>query len=93
MSSSNIVKEYIIPNKLGLHARVAARLSKLLLQHSSSIYIDNGSYKINGKSILEIMSLGAEQGSKLTFFIDGDDSTEVIESLDEFFANNLGDED
>ena len=93
MNDNAITKSFIVPNKLGLHARVAARISKMLAGVDSTVFINYNGIDVNGKSILELMSLGAEQGSELTFKISGSDADEILSSLDDLFQNNLGDED
>ena len=82
-----------MPNKLGLHARVAARISKSLAGTNASVEIAYNSQTINANSILELMSLGAEKGSELTFYISGNDAETIKNAMDELFQNNLGDEE
>ena len=93
MSDNVLTKNYVVPNKLGLHARVAARISKTLAGTSSSVEIAYNNQTINAKSILELMSLGAEKGSELTFHISGSDAESILFSMDALFEDNLGDEE
>ena len=79
-------------NSLGLHARPAARFVKVAASHASDVFIEKDGVRINGKSIMGVMMLAAEQGSLLTIIVDGPDEKEVIEQLVELFRNKFYEE-
>lgn len=69
-----IESEIEIINKLGLHARAAAKLVAVTAQYQSRIQLKRGERSIDAKSIMALLMLGAGQGSRLTLIVDGDDA-------------------
>ena len=78
-----LVEELQIINKLGLHARAAAKLVKLSSGFSSSIEIEKAGQRVNSKSIMGVMMLAASCGSNVTLTIEGDDEQEAMDALTE----------
>lgn len=72
--------------KVGLHARVAAAFVKTAERFSSNIRVRHGERDANGKSILHVLTLGAEQGAEITIRADGDDAEESIDALEAVLA-------
>ena len=68
-----ITRELDIVNKLGLHARAAAKLVKLSSSFESSIDIQKEDQRVNSKSIMGVMMLAASCGSRVTLYLDGVD--------------------
>lgn len=87
-----IQQEVEIINSLGLHARPAAWFVKIAAPFASSVFIERDGVRINGKSIMGVMMLAAEKGSKLTIIADGPDENEVLEKLVELFRNKFYEE-
>ena len=85
-------KELTIPNKLGLHARAAAKLVALASTFESEILVEKDSREVNGKSIMGVMMLAASQHSKVTVTASGTDEEEAMASI-ENLVNNFFDED
>jgi len=77
-----IEKKMTIINKLGLHARAAAKLVTLASGFQSTIELKSNTKAANGKSIMGIMMLAACQGSELTFVVCGNDEQAAIEALE-----------
>lgn len=83
---------FTIPNELGLHARVASRMVKLCAGFSSSIGLTTEDGRnANAKSVLDLLTLGAEQGHQITVSVSGDDAQDAMSAINELFQNNLGD--
>ncbi|MCU7835243.1 MAG: HPr family phosphocarrier protein [gamma proteobacterium symbiont of Taylorina sp.] len=76
-----INKKISITNKLGLHARAAAKLVRLASQFSSNIELQTSCKTANGKSIMSIMMLAAGQGAEISLIIDGDDEKKACSAL------------
>lgn len=74
-------QQFEIVNKLGLHARAAAKLVTLASTFCSEILIARNGQKVNGKSIMGVMLLAASKGSNITIFADGEDETEALDKL------------
>ncbi len=84
-----IKKELKIKNKTGLHARPAALLVKTTGKFKSEIFISKDGYKVNGKSIMGVMTLAAESGSLIEVFIDGPDENEAMTALEDLIKNKF----
>ncbi|MEJ8553511.1 HPr family phosphocarrier protein [Tepidibacter sp. Z1-5] len=84
-----IKKEFGIFNKVGLHARPAALFVQTASKFKSEISIEKGNKKVNGKSIMGVLTLGASSGDKVTIIIDGSDEDEAIKVIEEFFNKKL----
>lgn len=84
-----IKKKVKIVNEAGLHARPAASLVKLASKFSSEFYIHMYGYKVNGKSILGVMTLAAEKGAELELVIDGPDEEEAAEAIVDLIENGF----
>jgi phosphocarrier protein len=82
-----------IVNKLGLHARAAAKFVTLASSFASDIKVSRNGQEVNGKSIMGVMMLAASKGSEITLIINGDDETEAIEKLSELVQERFGEEE
>lgn len=87
-----IQKQIDIINKLGLHARAAAKFVTCASHFESSIHLAYNSHRVNGKSIMGVMMLAAAQGTTLTISIDGKDEKMAMEALDELINDHFGEE-
>ncbi len=85
-----IEREIKISNRLGLHARAAAKLVHLAGTFDSEVSILREGEEVDGKSILGIMMLAAAQGQNVTIRCDGDDESEAIEALGRLFEDKFG---
>ena len=88
MKSSGVV----IPNKLGLHARAAAKLVSTASGFSSQVYLERNGNRINGKSIMGVMMLAASQGSEVTVIAEGDDEDQALAALLDLINGGFGEE-
>lgn len=70
-----------ISNKLGLHARASAKLTKLAGQYTCEIWMSRGGRRINAKSIMGVMMLAAGLGSQVEIETDGPDEQEAMQAL------------
>lgn len=85
-----IKKKVTIVNDAGLHARPAAALVKVASKFESDFYIHMYGYKVNGKSILGVMTLAAEKGAELELEVDGPDENKAIEAITELINSGFG---
>jgi phosphocarrier protein len=81
-----------IKNKLGMHARPATMLVKAATQYRSDLRIVKDDMEINGKSIMGVMTLAAEQGSELELIADGVDEEYLIKEITELFEQKFNEE-
>lgn len=70
-----------ILNKLGLHARASAKLTRLAGQFESEIWLTRNGRKVNAKSIMGVMTLAASQGTMIDLEVSGPDELAAIEAL------------
>jgi phosphocarrier protein len=88
-----IRKEITIINKLGLHARAAAKLVTCASEYSSEIQLSNSDQTVNGKSIMGVMLLAAAQGTVLLLTATGEDEKVAMQALEELIQNRFGEEE
>lgn len=87
-----IKHEITIINKLGLHARAAAKFVSLASSFESDIELECGEKIVNGKSILGVMMLAASQGTNLNLIASGNDETEAIQQLSSLVEDRFGED-
>lgn len=86
-------KEFVIQNKTGLHARPAAVFVQTANKFNSNIVIEKDGKKVSAKSILGMLSLGAERDNSIIVEIDGSDEERAMKSLEELIGNKFGDKE
>lgn len=82
-------KDITIINKLGLHARAAAKFVTLASQFESTIEVARGTQKVNGKSIMGVMMLAASKGTTLTVSADGPDEDQAIAQIESLIQDRF----
>ena len=89
-ASKTVEKTFIIGNKLGLHARPAARFVGLASQFTSTISVRKGQTQVNAKSILDVLTLAATQGSKVTVTVSGVDAEKAMKAIMKLIQSDFG---
>ncbi len=79
-----------IVNPLGLHARAAAKLVRLVNEHRSSVLLRCNSSEADAASILSILALAAGQGANIVVAVEGPDEGETLELIEELFRDGFG---
>jgi phosphocarrier protein len=79
-----------IVNKLGLHARAAAKFVTCASAFSSRVQVERGGRRVNGKSIMGVMMLAAAQGTSILLEISGEDEEAACAALEQLIANRFG---
>ena len=88
-----ITKDLTVANKLGLHARAAAKLVALASNFASEISLQKGSRKINGKSIMGVMMLAASQHTIVNVVVTGEDEQQAMTEIENLFTNLFDEEE
>ena len=83
-------KKIMISNKLGLHARAAAKFVRIASGFQSEIMIHFGKREVSGKSIMGIMMLAAGKGAEIGLVTIGPDEDEAINALENLVINKFG---
>lgn len=84
-----IEREVEIVNRLGLHARAAAKLVHMASAFDSQITIERDGERVDAKSILGILLLAAAQGTRITVRVEGDDADEAITAVTGLIADRF----
>ncbi len=82
--------EVVIVNRLGLHARAAARFVTVASRFVAEVRVVRGGREVNGKSIMGIMMLAASQGTTLEIIVDGADEEIALKQLSDLVAERFG---
>lgn len=85
-----IRRELEIVNKLGLHARAAAKFVTCASQFVSRVQVERNGRKVNGKSIMGVMMLAASQNSSILLEVDGPDEQAAFKALESLIAERFG---
>lgn len=85
--------DIVISNKLGLHARAAAKLTQLASKFSSEIFIARGAQRVNAKSIMGVMMLAAGLGVTVKIDASGADADQALAEIQSLFENKFGEQE
>ena len=84
------IRTFEITNRLGIHARVAAKLVETANRFQSEVFLEKDGVEVNGRSILEILTLFCPYGSRLTVRTEGVDAREAMEAFVQLIAAKFG---
>ncbi len=82
-----------ICNKLGLHARAAAKFVAAASEFESEIEIEKDGKRVNGKSIMGVMMLAASKGTNIKLFIDGADAEDAMIKIKDLIVSRFGEDE
>lgn len=85
-----LTKEVLIVNRLGLHARAAAKFIQTAGRFGCDVQVSKGAKQINGKSIMGVMMLAAAQGASIEITTEGPEEALAMEALVELVADGFG---
>ena len=85
-----IKKTVRINNKLGLHARASAKLTKLAASFRSEVFMSRNGRRVNAKSIMGVMMLAAGLGTEVEIEIDGEDEAQAMQALVALIGDKCG---
>jgi phosphocarrier protein len=86
------IKTFTLKNKLGLHARAAATIVNASSRYDSRVFLKKDGKKVDGKSILDILTLACSMGSRITVEAEGLDADDVMRELEKLVENKFGEE-
>ena len=84
-----IEKEITIVNKAGMHTRPASAIVKIAAKYKAEFFISKDGFEVNGKSIIGVMTLAAEQGSKLMLKFYGVDEEQLSKEMVDLFERGF----
>lgn len=82
--------DIVISNKLGLHARAAAKLTQLASTYECDVFISRAEQRVNAKSIMGVMMLAAGKGVTVVLDADGADAAAALEAIKNLFDDKFG---
>ena len=85
-----IKREVTVTNQAGVHTRPASMIVRAAAKFKADFWIQKDGYEINGKSIIGVMTLAAEQGATLTLLFNGADEEDAADALEQLFAGGFG---
>jgi phosphocarrier protein len=88
-----IERELAIENRLGLHARAAAKLVQTASRFKSAVKIRKNGEEVDGKSILGILLLAASQGTRITIWVSGEDEADALAAVQDLLARRFDEEE
>ncbi len=91
-SDSTMTKDFLVCNKLGIHARPAAMFVKTANRFACDIFVEKDGEKVNGKSIMGLMMLAAGPGSKVTVHANGQDALQALAELETLIKRKFDEE-
>ncbi|HEY4299256.1 MAG TPA: HPr family phosphocarrier protein [Candidatus Didemnitutus sp.] len=83
------VKELLVQNKMGIHARPAAMIVRVTNKFKAEILVEKEDEQVNGKSIMGLMMLAAAKGSLVKFIATGDDAPQMLLELEQLFSRKF----
>ncbi len=87
-----IIKTVVVQNRAGLHTRPAATIVKKAARYHADFMIIKDGFRINGKSIIGVMTLAAEQGCKLELEFNGEDEEAAANDIVSYFESKFDEE-
>jgi phosphotransferase system HPr (HPr) family protein len=90
---SSIRRQIEVRNRLGIHARPANLIARAAMRFSSRVEIVKGNECIDAKSIISLLTLGAEQGTMLEIVAEGDDAEEAVVAICDLFHRCFDEEE
>ncbi|MEO6876767.1 MAG: HPr family phosphocarrier protein [Opitutaceae bacterium] len=88
-ANSQLTKELLVQNKMGIHARPAAMIVRITNKFKADVFVEKDEEQVNGKSIMGLMMLAAGKGSKVKFLASGEDAAQMLEELEQLFTRKF----
>ncbi len=84
-----ILKNVTIVNKAGMHTRPASTIVRIAAKYKADFFLSRDGFEVNGKSIIGVMTLAAEEGAVLELRFDGPDEKELCKEMVDFFERGF----
>ena len=88
-SNETMIRELVVQNKMGIHARPAAMIVRIANTYAGEVWVEKDDEQVNGKSIMGLMMLAAGQGSRLKFIASGSGAKDLLEEMDALFKSQF----
>lgn len=87
---SSTQKRVVIESELGLHARPAAMITKIVQNAEKNIWIVDGNNRADASSVIDLLTLNAKKGNHLTLEIESNKDSQILDALVDFFESGFG---
>ncbi|MDR3276640.1 MAG: HPr family phosphocarrier protein [Treponema sp.] len=84
-----VEKTLTVRNRAGIHARPSALIVKTAIKFKSEVYLERGNDRINAKSIMGLLTLGAAYGTKLKVIAVGPDGEQAVAAIEQIFDSRF----
>ena len=91
-NNPKIMREYVIQNRYGIHARPAAMLVKTASKFQADVTLEKGAVRVSGKSIMGLMTMEASCGAKIRVVAEGVDAEQALDEIERLFENKFYEE-
>jgi len=88
-STQPVVKELVVQNKMGIHARPAAMIVRITNKFKAEVLVEKDEEQVNGKSIMGLMMLAAGRGAKVRFIATGADASAMLAEIEALFTRKF----
>ena len=85
-----LTRDVVVRNRAGIHTRPASMIVRTASRFAADFTIEKDGYEINGKSIIGVMTLAAEQGATLELLFDGPDEAAAADAMEDLFERGFG---
>ena len=85
-----LTRDVVVRNRAGIHPRPASMIVRTASRFAADFTIEKDGYEINGKSIIGVMTLAAEQGSTVRLVFDGSDEEAAAAAIEQLFVEGFG---
>jgi len=89
-SNKRVSKDVVINNELGLHARSAALIAKIVQKANANVWIERGPEKADASSIVDILMLACEKGTAITIIIEDPSDIGILEAIADLVGSGFG---
>lgn len=93
MTTTSVSKTVTIINRRGLHARAAAKFTKLAAQFTCDVTVERNGTPVPGRSLMGLLTLGASQGKEIAIACDGADADAALDALSDLIARGFDEDD
>ena len=90
LGAKNVHRDVVICNELGLHARSAAQIAKIVQNAKANIWIKRGKEKVDASSIMDILTLASAKGTTITIIIEDPSDIDVLDAVVELVSSGFG---
>jgi phosphocarrier protein HPr len=87
-----ITRKTLVKNKLGMHVRPASRIAQMVESSNSEVRLCVGKTKVDATSIIDILTLGAVQGTQIIIEVENQDNISILEQIVDFFEAGFGED-